>query len=164
VIDAPPESLAITAPLSSSSVRVGVKASLDYNTREFGPYQFHQLRILEFPRYAEFAQSFPNTVPYSEGIGFITRVGTGDDDIDMPFFVTAHEVAHQWWGHQVGWRSYHDAWLSEGFAEFTSGLVLFARSHAARVALSQRWGEVEKRYGQPVIGIPLAAPFKGVTV
>ena len=41
--------------------------------------------------------------------------------------VGAHEVAHQWWGHKVGWRSYHDAWLSEGFAEFTSGLVLQMR-------------------------------------
>jgi hypothetical protein len=30
----------------------------------------------------------------------------------------AHEVAHQWWGHLVGWQSYHDQWLSEGFAEY----------------------------------------------
>src|SRR5207248_2399458 len=41
-------------------------------------------------------------------------------------FVRA-EVTHQWWGHQVGWRSYHDQWLSEGFAEFPSGLVLELR-------------------------------------
>ena len=49
-----------------------------------------------------FAQSFPNTIPYSEGIGFIARVRDDDpDDIDYPYYVTAHEVAHQWWGHQV---------------------------------------------------------------
>ncbi|HVT03143.1 MAG TPA: M1 family aminopeptidase, partial [Thermoanaerobaculia bacterium] len=35
-----------------------------------------------------------------------------------------HEMAHQWWGHLVGWESYRDQWLSEGFAEFTSALVL----------------------------------------
>lgn len=35
-----------------------------------------------------------------------------------------HEVAHQWWGHAVGWESYRDAWISEGFAEFTAALVL----------------------------------------
>lgn len=35
-----------------------------------------------------------------------------------------HEVAHQWWGHAVGWQTYRDVWLSEGFAEFTSALVL----------------------------------------
>ena len=38
--------------------------------------------------------------------------------------VTPHEVAHQWWGHAVGWASYHDQWLSEGFAEFSAGLFL----------------------------------------
>ena len=54
---------------------------------------------MEFPRYGEYAQSFAGTIPYSEGIGFIADVRR--DDIDYPFFVTAHEVAHQWWGHQV---------------------------------------------------------------
>jgi aminopeptidase N len=38
--------------------------------------------------------------------------------------VTPHEVAHQWWGHMVGWASYHDQWLSEGFADFSAGLYL----------------------------------------
>ncbi len=38
--------------------------------------------------------------------------------------VTAHEVSHQWWGHEVGWSSYHDQWLSEGFAIFSAGLFL----------------------------------------
>jgi aminopeptidase N len=40
--------------------------------------------------------------------------------------VTAHEVAHQWWGHTVGWASYHDQWLSEGFADFSAALFLEA--------------------------------------
>lgn len=35
-----------------------------------------------------------------------------------------HEFAHQWWGHAVGWASYRDQWLSEGFSEFTAALVL----------------------------------------
>ena len=35
-----------------------------------------------------------------------------------------HEVAHQWWGHQIGWESYRDQWLSEGFAEFTAALMV----------------------------------------
>ena len=38
--------------------------------------------------------------------------------------VTPHEIAHQWWGHMVGWATYHDQWLSEGFAEFSAGLFL----------------------------------------
>ena len=77
-----------------------VKKSLTYFTANFGPYQHRQVRILEFPRYASFAQSFPNTIPYSESIGFIARVEK-DEDVDYPFYVTAHEVAHQWWAHQV---------------------------------------------------------------
>src|SRR5262249_23253939 len=40
--------------------------------------------------------------------------------------VTPHEVAHQWWGHLVGWSSYHDQWLSEGFADFSASLFLQA--------------------------------------
>jgi aminopeptidase N len=40
------------------------------------------------------------------------------------FYVTAHEVAHQWWGHMVGWETYHDQWLSEGIADFSASLYL----------------------------------------
>ena len=76
------------------------KGGLDYYTKNYGPYQFGQYRIIEFPRYRNFAQSFPNTVPFSEGIGFIGRV-EHKDDIDLTWFVTAHELAHQWWGHQL---------------------------------------------------------------
>ncbi len=39
--------------------------------------------------------------------------------------VAAHEVAHQWWGHTMGWTSYHDQWMSEGFAEFSTSLYVF---------------------------------------
>jgi ABC-2 type transport system permease protein len=102
-----------------------VKKSLDYYTANFSPYQFRQVRILEFPRYATFAQSFPNTIPFSEGIGFITRVGTKDEDIDMPFFVTAHEVAHQWWGHQViGANVQGAAIMVESLAEYSALMVM----------------------------------------
>ncbi|HEY5010907.1 MAG TPA: hypothetical protein VIH73_07080, partial [Acidimicrobiales bacterium] len=63
----------------------GVKKSLDYYTTKFGPYQHNQVRIVEFPRYERFAQSFPNTIPFSESIGFIARVDDANpDDIDYP--------------------------------------------------------------------------------
>ena len=76
--------------------------SLDYYTANFGPYDHSQLRIEEFPRYAGFAQSFPGTMPYSERIGFITDLRkVTEDDIDLVFYVTAHETAHQYWAHQV---------------------------------------------------------------
>lgn len=38
--------------------------------------------------------------------------------------VTAHEVSHEWWGHTVGWTSYHDQWMSEGFAQLSASLYI----------------------------------------
>jgi hypothetical protein len=80
----------------------GMKATLEYCSNNFSRFQFHQERIIEFPRYGTFAESFPNTIPYSEAIGFITYVDSKDlEAIDIPFYVTAHEVGHQWWAHQI---------------------------------------------------------------
>ncbi|TPE63946.1 aminopeptidase [Sandaracinobacter neustonicus] len=77
-----------------------MKASLDYYRANFGPYQFDHARIIEFPGYATFAQAFAGTMPYSESIGFLAD--TSDPDaIDYPTYVTAHEVAHQYWAHQI---------------------------------------------------------------
>jgi len=76
-----------------------VKASLEYFTENFSPYQFQQIRVVEFPRYQTFAQSFPTIIPFSEGIGFISR--SDKKHIDYFFKIAAHEVAHQWWAHQV---------------------------------------------------------------
>jgi ABC-type transport system involved in multi-copper enzyme maturation permease subunit len=77
-----------------------MKQSLDYFTANFSPFQFRQVRILEFPAYQTFAQSFANTIPYSEGIGFIASY-EDPEKIDLVSYVTAHEVGHQWWAHQV---------------------------------------------------------------
>ncbi|MBB6142357.1 hypothetical protein HNQ77_000295 [Silvibacterium bohemicum] len=100
------------------------KAGLDYYTKYYSPYQFAQYRILEYPRYREFAQSFPNTVPYSEGIGFIGRV-LKPEDIDFSYFVTAHELAHQWWAHQIiGADVQGSNMMSESLAEYSALRVM----------------------------------------
>jgi hypothetical protein len=101
-----------------------VKTGLDYFTSNFGPYQFRQFRVLEFPRYQNFAQSFSNTVPFSESIGFIFHA-TKEDDLDYPLYVTAHELAHQWWGHQVvgAWTQGSNI-LSETLAEYSALMVV----------------------------------------
>jgi aminopeptidase N len=41
---------------------------------------------------------------------------------NYPAFFLAHEVAHQWWGHAVGWKNYHEQWISEGFAQYFAAL------------------------------------------
>ena len=102
------------------------KASLEYFSKAFSPYQHKQFRIIEFPRYAAFAQAFPNTIPYSEGIGFIARVREGDEkDIDYPYYFTAHEAAHQWWAHQLmGGNVQGGTMLSETLAQYSALMVM----------------------------------------
>src|ERR1700722_4717326 len=96
------------------------RAGLDYYQRIYSPFQFTQFRILEFPRYRTFAQSFPNTVPYSEAIGFIGRIKK-PTDIDFTYFVTAHELGHQWWAHQlVGADVEGSNMMSESLAEYSA--------------------------------------------
>lgn len=101
-----------------------VKASLDYYSKNYNAYQYRQMRILEFPRYATFAQSFPNTVPYSENSGWVADF-SNPENTDYAFYLTAHEVAHQWWGHQVMPSFTRGAnQVSESMAEYSSLMVL----------------------------------------
>jgi ABC-2 type transport system permease protein len=100
-----------------------MKKSFDYFTTNFSPYQFKQMRIMEFPRYSAFAQSFANTVPFSEGIGFNLQIKEGD--VDMSYYVTAHELAHQWWAHQVTEAQVQgNAMLSETMSQYSALMVM----------------------------------------
>jgi len=97
-----------------------IKASLDYYSESYGPYQHRQARIIEFPGYRSFAQSFANTIPFSERIGFFSDLrDTGA--VDPVYFVTAHEMAHQWWGGQVdGANVQGNTLLSESLAHYSA--------------------------------------------
>jgi len=110
-----------------------MKASLEYCSTNFSPYQFRQLRILEFPRYATFAAAFANTVPFSEAIGFITYFNPKKpDSINLPFYVTAHETAHQWWGHQV----------MSANVEGQTSIVETLAQYSALMIMKHRFGDV----------------------
>lgn len=112
------------------------KAALEYLSTNFGAFQYQQFRILEFPRYETFAQSFPNTIPYSEGIGFIARVRPNDEkDIDYPYYVTAHEAAHQWWGYQVVSAEVQGATL----------LIESLSQYSALMVMKHKYGESKMR-------------------
>ncbi|MBU2306800.1 MAG: aminopeptidase, partial [Alphaproteobacteria bacterium] len=101
-----------------------LKTGLDYYQANFSPYQFHQARIVEFPDYARFAQAFANTMPYSEGIGFVSD-NTKPDKIDYVTYVTAHELAHQWWAHQIIGADMQGATsLSETLAQYSALIVM----------------------------------------
>ncbi len=98
--------------------------SLALYSKEFTPYQFGQARIIEFPAYAAFAQSFANTIPFSESIGFIQH-WKDPTKIDVDTYVTAHEIGHQWWGHQLVPSDQQGAsMLVETFAQYSALLVM----------------------------------------
>jgi ABC-2 type transport system permease protein len=104
-----------------------MKKSLAYYSENFSPYQHKQARIIEFPNMmGTFAQSFANTIPFSEAIGFIAKVDEENPDaVDYPFSVVSHEIAHQWWAHQVIGANVQGATLlSESLSEYSSLKVL----------------------------------------
>jgi hypothetical protein len=101
----------------------GMKAALAYYSAEFGPFPHRQLRIVEYPRYASFAQSFPTMVPYSEAIGFVLDL-RNPETLDEVWHVSAHETAHQWWGHQIAPAAVEGAqFLSESISEYSALMV-----------------------------------------
>ena len=111
-------------PYNVDEMLASSRAGLQYFEKNFSPYQFKQFRIMEFPRYRSFAQSFPNTVPFSESIGFITRI-ENKDDVDLTYFVTAHELGHQWWGHQlIGGMVQGSNMMSETLAQYSAYMVM----------------------------------------
>jgi hypothetical protein len=100
------------------------RKSLDYYTTQFTPYQHKEVRILEFPNYASFAQSFAGTIPFSESIGFIADL-RDKENIDYVFYVTAHEMAHQWWGHQIAAANVQGStMLVESLAQYSALMVM----------------------------------------
>ncbi len=132
--------------------------SLDYFSANFTPYQHKQVRILEFPRYATFAQSFANTIPYSEAIGFIADL-RNKDDVDYVFYVTAHEMAHQWWAHQVIGANVQGAtMLVESLAQYSALMVMereYGREHLRRFFKEELDRYLSSRRGEQIEEQPL---------
>jgi hypothetical protein len=100
-----------------------MKASLDYYTAQFGPYQARILRVVEIPRYGSFGRAHPQTIAFTEDV-FFTR--PRDGEFDRLFFGNAHEVAHMWWGGQVSGASGvrgGQGFLSESLANYSAMMV-----------------------------------------
>ncbi len=136
-----------------------MKTALPMYAERFSPYQFRQARILEFPSYAAFAQSFANTIPYSEDLGFLTKLGA-PDKIDVVTYVTAHEIAHQWWGHQLVPSDQQGAtMLVESFAQYSALLVMekiYGKEEMRRFLKYELDRYLRRRGGEVVEELPLA--------
>lgn len=135
-----------------------VQKSLAYYEANFTPYQHRQVRIIEFPGYQRFAQSFANTIPYSESIGFIADL-RDPDKVDYVFYVTAHEVAHQWWAHQVIGANVQGATvLSESLSQYSALMVMeqeYGRQHMRQFLKRELDGYLSGRGGEAIEELPL---------
>ena len=133
-------------------------AELDYARANFGPYQFNYARIIEFPGYSSFAQAFAGTMPYSESIGFVAD--THDPDkIDFTSYVVAHEMAHQYWAHQViGANMQGGTMTSETLAQYTALMVmkrLYGPDKIRRFLKYELDAYLSNRKGEVVEELPL---------
>lgn len=135
-----------------------VQKSLDYFSTSFTPYQHKQVRILEFPGYLSFAQAFANTIPYSESVGFIADL-RDKHDIDYVFYITAHEMAHQWWAHQVVGANVQGAtMLTESLAQYSALMVMekeYGREHMRRFLKEELDSYLRSRRGEQIEELPL---------
>jgi hypothetical protein len=95
----------------------------------YGKLPFKTISVTEQP-VRGYAQSWPTLIflPYDSLLDATTRhqlrLANTAEQIEFYNIVAVHEMSHQWWGHAVGWKTYRDQWLSEGFAEFSAALYL----------------------------------------
>ena len=115
-----PEHAWNAAPMLSA-----LQTSLDYFEANFGPYQFDQARIIEFPSYKKnYGQAFANTVPIAETAGFVSDL-TGPDALDEVTGMMAHELSHQYWGHQIAPAATQGSLLLvETLAQYSTMMVM----------------------------------------
>ncbi len=118
-----PTSASVIKPDTRQELLNTLRDALLYYQEVIGPYPFDSLVAVSSPRW--FSQSLP---------GFITlSTAMVADDVWLRLMrgsdaraTVAHEVAHQWWGHLIGWEGYRDQWLSEALAEWSA--LAFARN------------------------------------
>ncbi len=97
-------------------------ASFGSYQKNFSPYQYDRMTIMEVPRLHDFAMSVPNTIAFSEAMGFMTKAD--DQGLNVPFYITAHEIAHQWWGDQVrGAIVQGEDMVTETLAQYAAGVL-----------------------------------------
>ncbi len=114
----------------ASSMLAGAQNATRLYDAYFGKLPFNRLALTQQPA-PNFGQAWPTLVymPFTAFMDQTQRyLATGGNvraaTDDFFEYVAPHEIAHQWWGHMVGWKSYHDQWMSEGFAEFSASLYV----------------------------------------
>jgi len=134
----------------------------------FGPYPYAELDIAEARANMFFWQAPAGLLELSRNQWSFRTPGKDQrkDFYPHPSLATlAHEVAHQWWGHVVGWKSYRDQWISESFAEYSSFLFMTQyegeRSYLGRLEYWERGARRSQRGAPMVLGFRDSRAYQG---
>ena len=130
------QAMAVVGSLSPAAVAKEMGSEMANTVRlfsaYFGPYPYKHLSVTSLPISYSYGQGWPGLI-YLWSASFLDatqRHAIGlKDGYELTDFFRGHESSHQWWGHRVGWKSYHDQWLSEGFAEFSGNLYVQYREN-----------------------------------
>jgi hypothetical protein len=154
------------------------QVSIALYTELFGELPYGRLAMTQQP-FPSFGQAWPMLVymPLTAFLDSTIRHQLGMDSSRANNFfkiVGPHEVAHQWWGHVIGWKSYRDQWMSEGFADFSASLFAqmiyknekfmeLWREHRERILAKNQYGKRPIDVGSVYMGYRLSSPkFGGV--
>jgi len=111
--EAPPVPIyvCVNSDVGAENLLKDLRATINYFSGLFGPYPYSRLTVSPFPL------SYPQTWPALVGL-----------QSESQFLVTelarTHELAHQWFGNKVGWSSYRDQWIAEGFAHYAGAMYM----------------------------------------
>jgi hypothetical protein len=117
------------------NVAESASQALEYFESLFGPFPYSRLAISQIP--GDFGQGWPELV-YLPTLSFLRKserydLGLPEKTEDLlSHGMVAHEIAHQWWGNLLGWKTYHDQWLSEGLATYAAALDLSRQKDGLR--------------------------------
>jgi ABC-2 type transport system permease protein len=109
-------------PYNVNSLLEALNGARRYYAQWYMPYPWRELRLNEFPAYANYARGNATNIFFSEGAGFLAQ---RLPDNDVAFTIAAHESAHQWWGHIMApGEGPGGIVLAEGAAHFATQMLL----------------------------------------
>ena len=117
--------------------------AVEFFSKLYGPYPYSQLSLTQMP--GDLSQGWPSLV-FLSSFSFLSpedksHLHLGDLDKTLSSAVVSHEIAHQWWGDLVSWKSYRDQWLVEALANYSSLMLLESHDPARFAAILQRFRE-----------------------
>lgn len=124
---APPGAGSLSPSALIDKVADNAAQTVRYFQTLFGPFPYPRLAVAQIP--GDFGQGWPELI-YLPTFAFLPDFVRMQMSATQKFAgledraVVPHEIAHQWWGNEVGWQTYHDQWLSEGFASYAAALSL----------------------------------------